>query len=302
MTLHSRLQRQTVKKADALGRLLNKHTFANMLANDTVGVKPTQPVRGHLFYLGSHVRVVAALLIREMSTRFGSKPGGYVWAFVDPAAHILFLSVIFMAISHTPALGTSFLLFFATGYIGFQFYQAMAGYLNGALSANRALLSYPNVAPIDTIFSRYILQLGTTTVVAVFVFSAINLSLKTPLNIHWPFILEAALAASLLALGSALANNVLFLKYPLYEKVFGIVTRPLFMVSGVFFLPDSLPHPARDVILLNPLVHVVMLFRKGFYPEYRAAGFDAGFLYSVALPLLLAGLLIFTGSRRSLRQ
>lgn len=176
----------------------------------------------------------------------------------------------------------------------------MAGYLNGAVGANRALLSYPNVAPIDTIFSRYILQLGTTIVVAICVFSAINLSLRSPLNVHWPYIIEAAFVASLLALGGALVNNVLFLKYPLYEKVFGIITRPLFMISGVFFLPDTLPHPVRDVMLLNPLVHVVMLFRKGFYPEYRAAGLDAGFLYSIALPLLLVGLLIFTGSRRAL--
>jgi capsular polysaccharide transport system permease protein len=283
-------------------KCFKRHIFANMLGDVILEAASNAIDRGHLLYLLSHIRVVAALLVREMSTRFGSKPGGYLWAFVDPVSHILFLSAIFMAISHAPALGTSFFLFFSTGYIAFQFYQAMAGYLNGAVNANRALLSYPNVAPIDTIFSRYILQFGTTTVVAVCVFFVINLSLKASLDIYWPSILEAALAASLLALGIALANNVLFLKYPLYEKVFGIVTRPLFMVSGVFFLPDSLPHPVRDVILLNPLVHVVMLFRKGFYPEYRAVGFDAGFLYSVALSLLLAGLLIFTSARRALRQ
>jgi ABC-type polysaccharide/polyol phosphate export systems, permease component len=254
-----------------------------------------------LSYFLTHIRVVAALVVRETSTRFGSKPGGYIWALLDPAAHIAFLSLIFMAIARTPALGHSFPLFFATGYIGFQFYQAAVGYLNTAVTSNRALLSYPNVAPFDTILARYILQLGTTIVVGFCVFSVIGLSLRSPLTIQWHFIIEAAFAASLLALGSAFANNILFQKFPLYEKFYGIVTRPLFLVSGIFFLPDALPHPARDIVMLNPLVHVVMLFRKGFYPEYRAIGYDAGYLYGFALSLLLGGMFLFTSSRKVLR-
>ena len=245
--------------------------------------------------------MVAALVVRETSTRFGSKPGGYIWALLEPAAHIAFLSLIFMAIARTPALGQSFPLFFATGFVGFQFYQATVSYLNTAVTSNRALLSYPNVAPFDTILARYILQLGTTAVVGVCVFSVIGLSLRNPLTIQWHFIIEAALAASLLALGSAFANNILFQKFPLYEKFYGIVTRPLFLVSGVFFLPDTLPHPARETVLLNPLAHVIMLFRKGFYPEYRAIGYDAGYLYSFALSLLLGGMFLFTSSRKVLR-
>ncbi|MGK9055022.1 ABC transporter permease [Neorhizobium petrolearium] len=254
-----------------------------------------------MYHFVTHIRVVAALVIREMAARFGRKPGGYIWAVLDPAAHIAFMALIFMAISHRPAIGTSFPLFFATGYIGFQFYQSMARYLNNAISANRALLTYPNIAPIDTIFARYVLQLGTTAVVAFCVFTALALMSRTPLSIQWPYVIEAAFAASLLALGGAFANCVLFSRYPLYEKFYEIVTRPLFLVSGVFYLPDSLPHPARDIILLNPLTHVIMLFRKGFYPEYRALGFDPGFLYSIAFSLVFMGMVIFTSSRGVLR-
>ena len=47
--------------------------------------------------ISTHLRVVGALLVREMATRFGSKPGGYVWALLDPAAHILLMTMIFRA-------------------------------------------------------------------------------------------------------------------------------------------------------------------------------------------------------------
>jgi capsular polysaccharide transport system permease protein len=249
----------------------------------------------------SHSRVVAALLVREMSTRFGSKPGGYVWALLDPVAHVAFLSLIFMAIAHAPPLGTSFPLFFATGYIGFQFYQASVGYLNTAVNSNRSLLNYPNVAPIDTISARYLLQLVTTIVVGMCILWPLVASLKVQTSVNFLHLIEAALIGSVLALGVGLANNVLFLKYPLYEKVFGIVTRPLFLVSGIFFLPDSLPPSARDAVLFNPLAHVVMKFRMGFYPQYRAIGYDAGYIWTFALLMLFTGILLFTLFRRALR-
>ncbi|WP_184656119.1 ABC transporter permease [Rhizobium soli] len=249
----------------------------------------------------SHLRVVAALVVREMSTRFGRKPGGYIWAILDPLAHIAFLSVIFMGIAHHPPLGASFIMFFATGYIGFQFYQAVASYLNSAVKGNRSLLSYPNVAPIDTIFARYILQFATTSVVSITLLGPITATLKYPIQINWLSIIEGALAGSILALGIAFANNVLFQQFPLYEKLFEIVNRPLFMLSGVFYLPDALPHPMREIILLNPITHVIMSFRKGFYTEYRATGYDPGYMYMCAATLLFAGLCIFTSSRRVLR-
>jgi len=253
-------------------------------------------------YISTHIRVVGALLVREMSTRFGSKPGGYVWALLDPAAHILLMTLIFQAIARTPALGTSFALFFATGYIAFQFYQAMTSYLNSAVRANKALLNYPNVAPIDTIVARFILQIGTTSLVACIVLGTIVATMRTDTNVHWPAILESVAMACLFGLGVAMINAVLFLKYPLYEQVFSIVNRPLFLISGVFFLPDSIPAPYRELVLINPLVHVIMGFRKGFYPEYRAVGLDMGYLYGIAFLTLFVGMLVFTLSRKTLRN
>ncbi|PPJ45245.1 sugar ABC transporter [Rhizobium sp. KAs_5_22] len=253
-------------------------------------------------YFLTHTRIVSALLIREMSTRFGNKPGGYIWALLDPAAHVLLLTVIFQAIAHVPPLGDNFSLFFATGYLGFQFYHATAGYLNDALKANRALLGYPNVAPIDTLVARFFLQIATNIFVAALVLAAITLELRSPLILNWGPILEAVMLASLLAFGVSLSNTVLFLRYPLYEKIFHIVNKPLFLLSGVVFLPDALPHPFREFILYNPIVHIIMLFREGFYPQYRATVLNMDYLYGFALTALMCGMLLFTFSTRTLRN
>jgi len=255
-----------------------------------------------LNHIHTHIRVVFALLIREMEARFGSKPGGYVWALLDPASHIILMTLIFRAIARAPALGDSFPLFFATGYIGFQFYQAMAAYLNGAVKANKPLLSYPNVAPIDTIVARYFLQFGTTALVGIVVLGSVIAFMRVPVDLHWPALIEAAFVGSMLGLGNGLINNVMFVKYPLYEQVFSIINRPLFLISGVFFLPDSIPAPYKDIVLLNPLVHLTMLFRTGFYDEYRAIGLDTSYLYGFAFLTLFFGMVLFSSSAALLRN
>lgn len=253
-------------------------------------------------YLQAHARIVSALLIREMSTRFGSKPGGYIWALLDPAAHVILLTLLFQVIARTPALGTSFPLFFATGYIAFNFYSSTVNFISSAVKGNKALLSYPNVAPVDTVTARYILQFGTMAVVGFIIIGSILLTLHTTPVLDWSAILEAAIAASLLGLGVGMGNAVLFARAPLYEKVYGIVTKPLMLMSGVFFLPDHIPHPFREFLLLNPIIHVVILFRTGFYPEYRGDALNTEYLYGFILCVLFLGMLLFTRSSRVLRN
>lgn len=102
--------------------------------------------RGTLLnYLITHIRIVSAFVIREIATRYGRSPGGYVWALLEPVAFIGLMSVLIGSIGRMPALGTSFTLFYATGYLAFSMYKGMEGYLVSAVSGNKALMSYPKV-------------------------------------------------------------------------------------------------------------------------------------------------------------
>nr|WP_274845974.1 hypothetical protein [Sinorhizobium meliloti] len=66
--------------------------------------------------------------------------------------------------------------------------------------------------------------------------------------------IEATAAAALLGLGIGTINIVMFARFPLYEQIFSIVNRPVFMISGVF-LPESLPNPFRDFLLQSVGAH-----------------------------------------------
>jgi len=249
-----------------------------------------------------HLRVTAALIVREMSTRFGSKPGGYLWAIFDPVAHVALMTLIFQAIARMPALGLSFPLFFASGYLPFAFYQRMSGFMAGTVKANKALFSYPIVTPFDAIVSRFILQLMTDTLVTILILLMIIELGGVAQSMDIGGMIGAAGAAALLGLGIGTINIVMFARFPLYEQIFGIINRPLFMISGVFFLPEALPHPFREFILFNPLANAIMWFRSSIYPEYRADGMDRGYVIEFAIVCFVSGLALLTASMRAIRE
>lgn len=68
-------------------------------------------------------RTIMALLLREMTTRYGRSPGGYVWALLEPIGAIMIFAVGFSLLFKNPPLGSSFILFFATGFLPFNLYQ-----------------------------------------------------------------------------------------------------------------------------------------------------------------------------------
>jgi capsular polysaccharide transport system permease protein len=256
-----------------------------------------------LSLIAQHCRVVAAMMIREISTRYGSKPGGYMWALIDPVAHVGMMTIIFEAIARMPALGSSFALFFATGYLPFNFYQGMASFMTGTIKANKALLNYPVVSPADAVVSRYFVQLLTSALVSFLVIALVVMMEDVHLHgVEFGKVVAACFLGTFLGLGVALVNLSLYVRSALYEQVYGIVSRPMFLISGVFFLPDSLPHPFRELVLYNPIVHVVMLFRTGFYPEYRALGMDLQYLGEFTGGAIFLGIALFSLSWRQMRE
>ncbi|WP_246777522.1 ABC transporter permease [Rhizobium sp. BG4] len=206
-----------------------------------------------------------------------------------------------LAQRHAP-LGGSVALFISTGYLGFLFYVNLSSYVSSAVKSNKALMNYPRVAPFDAIVSRVVLQFSTTAVVTALTLFTLAEGLGGLPSVDWPTIIEAAVSTSMIAIGIGLINAGLFVRWPWYEEVFSIVNRPLFILSGVFMLPDELPHPYSDYFLMNPLVHCVIWFRTGFYPEYRAYGLDKGYVLETGILLMLVGMALFTIHKKMIKN
>ncbi|MDX1779817.1 MAG: ABC transporter permease [Thalassovita sp.] len=237
-------------------------------------------------------RTITALILREMSTQYGRTPGGYIWAIVEPLVAILLLSIGFSLVMRAPALGTSFLLFYATGYLPFDLYNAIARTTERALNFSRPLLRYPVVTWADAILARFLLNGLTGILVAFLLFSGILLVIDAHTVLDPPPIVGAMGLAMLLGLGVGTLNCTLSGLFPLWEVIWTILTRPLFLASGVFFTYDGLPAVAQNILWYNPLLHITGLMRSGFYPTYSASYVSIPYVLLSSMTLLALGLIL----------
>ncbi|MEO1613949.1 MAG: ABC transporter permease, partial [Pseudomonadota bacterium] len=201
------------------------------------------------------IRVIGALMLREMTTRYGKSVGGYFWAFAEPVGMIAILSVVFGLAVRNPSLGTNFPLFFATGYLTFHFYNELAQFASSAIARNRPLLNYPRVTPIDAIIARCALQFATITVTSIVILGGIIWFYEINTIIDYVAMVKATLYAALLGIGTGVMNTYIFVMVPTYQNVWKIMSRPLLLISGVFFIVEDMPRAMQDILWWNPIVH-----------------------------------------------
>ncbi|WP_233270663.1 ABC transporter permease [Chachezhania sediminis] len=241
---------------------------------------------------GTAVRAIVALMLREMSTRYGRTPGGYLWAVLEPLAAILVLSLGFSLLLRSPPLGTSFILFYATGYTPFNLYQSLSNSVARSLNFSRALLRYPAVTWVDSVLARFLLNTLTGILVSFLLLGGILATLDTRVVIDPVPVIEAMGLSMLLGLGVGVLNCALMGLFPIWEVAWSVITRPLFIASGILFLYDSLPAGAQAILWYNPLMHIVGLMHSGFYPIYTPSYVSFAYVIFCALATLSTGVLL----------
>ncbi len=260
--------------------------------------RPKAPAVRHRRF--ASLRSIGALMLREMATTYGKSPGGYIWAVLEPVAGIAVLTFAFSFLFATPPIGTSFELFYATGTLPFFMFTTICNRVGTAMVFSKSLLSYPAVTFVDAIIARFLVNFLTELLVFYLVVTAI-LSLfdtRTVLDVR-----DIALSLSLTALfGLAMGtlNSYLFLRFHVWHVFWSVISRPLFMISGVFFIYDALPPLLQEYLWYNPLIHAVGLMRAGFYPSYAGDYISVLYMVGVSLALLLLGLRLLSWHIRRL--
>ena len=248
---------------------------------------------------GVQARVVYALVLREASVKFARQRLGYLWAFVEPIAFVAAFTLILSLGGRSLPAGMPTVPFFITGLIPFFLFREVASATLRGVSANKALLVYPQVSAFDVMLARALLEIVTSIVVFVILLAAIW-GLGIEFRIERP--VEAfgwLVAMGLAGFGFGATCGALEPLFPAVERIVpAVVLRPLFWISGVFFTSGMLPSNLRDMALINPLLHTIELMRSAFFHEFESQ-YAAP---SYALFSLLAALFIAALLHRALRR
>jgi capsular polysaccharide transport system permease protein len=242
-------------------------------------------------------RVLFALMLRNMRTKFFGNGLGYLVAVAWPLTHILVLVILFSVAGRAAPFGDSVALFIATGVVPFQTFNYLARFMMFAVARNRPLLAFPEVKVLDMLFSSALLEvLSAFSVVIVFLIIAWFAGIDA-----WPRdVVQACYALGaciLLGLGFGLFNGVLVLAFPPWMTGYALVTIILWMTSGVYFVPDALPGPIREALTYNPVVQLIEWMRSAYFEGYGGLILDRPYVIGYACVSIFLGLLLERATR-----
>lgn len=237
-------------------------------------------------------RVIGALILRDMRTRFGRSFMGYVVIVGWPLTHLLALFTAYLLTRRFIPIGTNLPLFIATGILPYILCLYPSRMIMMSLVQNHPLLYFPIVKTTDVVIARGALEILTAFwVVAIFAtilyIAGVDL---TPL--HYQEAILAILATIYLGFGLGFLGAVLF-KITRAWMPFQIgILIGMYVASGVFFIPTNLPERAQFYLGFNPLLHSVEWLRSAYYDGYGEGMLDRGYLIGFSTVALFIGMTI----------
>lgn len=212
--------------------------------------------------------VLFALLVRELKTRFGGRWIGGVWFVLEPLAHVLMMVAMFGVMHQAVSPSIDYPVFVVTGMLPFFTYRSLTMRLMEGIDANRALFSYRQVKPMDPLVSRAVLEVALH--VAIFVLALAVLAWwgdralpDEPLEFVGVFALLSLFGFSLGTLLAVLSHDFLVLR-----SMVRLVFFPLYLLSGVMFPIHAMPPDVVDLLLWNPVLHLIEEARGHFFASY----------------------------------
>lgn len=235
-------------------------------------------------------RVVAALLLRETRVRFGKSQIGYLWAILEPLGGIIIFAFAFHLIGRVPDVGQSIYLFLAIGMLGYSLQRRLALQLGSAFDANRALLSFPIVKRVDTLLARGILEFATSMLSMAIIIGGLMIVEDVAPPAHFDIFVGGIVALALLGFGLGTINAILNSYFGSWRHIENVISRPMFLMSGIFFVPSTLPTAITDILVWNPILHGIEWLRYGYYEGYRPDFISFEYLIGWGLVTTLIGL------------
>ena len=237
-------------------------------------------------------RVLWALILREILTRYGRHNIGFLWLFVEPMLFTLGVTALWTILGFHHASDLPITAFALTGYSTVLLWRNMPGRCTGAVAPNSALMYHRNVRVIDIFLSRIALEaIGAT--MSFVVLSVVFVSLgwvsppEKPLLVVGAWLLMAWFGGAL-----ALLLGTLSEKSELVEKLWHPASYLLFPLSGAAFLVDALPKAGQSAALWLPMVHGAEMVRDGYFGSHFVAHYSVIYFVCWNMTLTLFGLAI----------
>jgi capsular polysaccharide transport system permease protein len=245
----------------------------------------------------TQLRVISALVIRELQSRFGRENFGFLWLLIEP----LLLAGGVTVITYTSHMaipgGLNPLASHIYGYITYMQFRSNVIRAASLILSNRVLMYHRHVTILDMVLARSILEFGATLcalLIFIFIFASLGFSPipERPLMLIFGMAMMAWYTT-----GLALVICALTQFSESVERIVHPLTYLSLPFSGMFFRIDWLPAPGRDWISWFPLPQITEIVRQGVWGDLHSDYVSIPYLLAVNASLTFTGLLWIRAAR-----
>lgn len=237
-------------------------------------------------------RVIWALFLREILTRYGRHNIGLLWLFAEPMLFTVGVTLMWVAFGATHGSDLPITAFAVSGYSTVLIWRNMTSRCVAAIHPNSALLYHRNVKVLSIFISRMMVEAGGATLSMVLL--TVLFSYMEWMSLPEDVLMVALGWSMLIWFSAALAIFLGALSEfsELVERFWHPIAYFLLPVSGAGYLVDALPPEAQRIILILPLAHGTEMVREGFFGSKVVSHFDVFYMAQINLVLTFLGLLL----------
>lgn len=237
-------------------------------------------------------RILKALILREIITRYGRNNIGFLWLFFEPMSFTLLISMMWFFFRINSFSNLNIIAFVLTGYPMVMMWRNASSRARKAVNANLALLYHRNIRILDLVFARIFLEMMGATAAQVFVILLfIFLGLIDIPNDAFNMLCAWGLMCWF-SVGLGLIVFVLSTKYEVFNKIWLPLSFLFMPISGAFFWIDTFPQNIQRLLLFIPPIHGTEMFRHGYFGPSVTTHYNVNYLILCDIILFFMGLVM----------
>lgn len=245
-------------------------------------------------------RVIHALMLRELVTRFGRENIGFLWIMVEPLLFAVLVGIVWRFMHGPEVHGMSVVAFVATGYIPIMLFRHVLGRSTKVFSVNGSLLYHRQIKVLDLLLVRFVIELIGSMMAGLFIGVVLYLLGDFPIPADFGKLFLGWMLYAWFSFSIALVLAPFSEKSEILDKLIPVTIYVMIPVSGTFSMVSWLVPEAQRAVLYSPFVNAMELMREGVFGTGIHAQYDISNPIGWSLVLTLIGLSMCRRVRREL--
>lgn len=246
------------------------------------------------------IRVIHALMIRELTTRYGRENIGFLWIMVEPLLFAGLVSLLWRVMIGPKEHGLAIFAFVVSGYLPLTLFRHCVGRCSAVFQANSSLMYHRQVQVLDFLTVRLLIELLGGMMAYLFIATILIAFDQFPIPQNIGLLIGGWMLYFLVTFSICLVIAPLSELSEVLEKFLPVTTYLMIPFSGTFNMASFLAPRVRDALLWSPFVNCMEMMRKGIWGDEVRVYYDVTVPLVFSMVLLPIGLMLCRRVRRTM--